>query len=142
MRSVIVHLTNVDIGEVKSFLNKNYPMQSSPWIKYKEEDPVLYIEIYDNFEKETQQEEIKKVCNRLGDNITVSVIADISGKFNGTSEINDFVNILLSKFEGVAQDDYTNYFWKLNEIQNGIKIEEHHFFDCKGWYEQNQLDKH
>lgn len=65
-------------------------------------------------------------------------MVDISGKIPGDAEVLKIVNFILAKFEAVAQDDYTDHCWNLDEIRSGEKKDNHPFFDYDGWYEDRR----
>lgn len=54
---------------------------------------------------------------------------DISGRHDGTVEIKQLLHELLSQINGFAMDDFTEYFWTLEEIENGTLVEGRAFFD-------------
>jgi hypothetical protein len=67
--------------------------------------------------------------------------ADVSGRHPSDEQVREFVSTLLSDFEGLAQDDFTEGFWTLDEIRSesrkpaasGIlgRQEGHSFFDYR-----------
>ena len=66
------------------------------------------------------------------------VVADVSGQVDGTAEVKSLIEALLGAFSGVAQDDYTEHCWTLEEIRRGDSFEGHPFFDTNGWYEDDK----
>lgn len=66
---------------------------------------------------ETEPERIAALKKELGCE-PVSVSADVSGRHPGDQQVRDLVSKLLSEFGGVAEDEYTEGFWTLNEIQS------------------------
>jgi hypothetical protein len=69
----------------------------------------------------------------LGEQPTHVVQIDVSGRHEGDKEVQKCIHVLLSRFSGVVQDEFTDHFWTLQEIQSGTQIEGHLFFDYKGW---------
>jgi len=57
---------------------------------------------------------------------------DISGRFDGTAEVLDFVKAFLKEIPAFTLDDYTDHFWTHEEIVNHSKFEDHPFFDYNG----------
>ncbi len=68
----------------------------------------------------------------------VSLVADVSGRHSGEAEVLYFVRACLSKFTAVAQDEYTNHAWTLQEIQTGYRHLGHAYFDYLGWPEETK----
>jgi hypothetical protein len=66
----------------------------------------------------------------------VSLDIAISGRVDGKKEVFEFVKYFLSRFPGIAMDDYTDHEWSLSEITDEVKIQGHSFFDYQGWYEE------
>ncbi len=133
MRSVFVHLEDASEREVQTLLDNLYPGQRHPWIAALNGDPCLYIEILDPT-KYAGWSEIAEVFG--GRSFSVSVGADVSGRHPGDWEVREFVTILLRRFKGGAQDDYTDNFWSLDEILAGELKEGHPFFDYAGWHQE------
>jgi hypothetical protein len=73
----------------------------------------MFIEFY--------PEDIVSLSEELGGTPTISVSADVSGRHAGDEQVREFVSKLLSKFDGVAQDEYTEGFWTLTDIQANRK---------------------
>ena len=63
----------------------------------------------------------------------VSVAADVSGRHGGDEEVHLFVCALFGAFSGVAQDDYSEHFWSLEEIQQNTTVQGLRFFDYTGY---------
>jgi len=119
MRTVFVHLRNAAEDQVEDFLGRAYPLQEGPpWICAVEGDPCLYIQMYRELAREAAREELAGLRKSLGDGPTVSVIAEVSGRHAGDLQVRDFVSKLLSEFEGLAKDDYTEGFWTIDEIHS------------------------
>src|SRR5262249_25621491 len=66
---------------------------------------------------------------------SVTITADVSGRHPGDAEVRALLRTVLGVFDGVAQDDYTEHFWTLEEVLSGVNVEGHPFFDYRGWYE-------
>ncbi len=150
MRSVIVYLADVKLDVLTMSLSQRYPRQANPWIAVDQKgDPVLYINITE-FEKwnmglgegwssdEEGLREEQELAARLGSKPAYVVSVDISGRHPGDNEVRTFITNLLPQFMGVVQDEYTRHFWSLTEIQKGMLVKGHPFFDYQGWYEENQ----
>ena len=118
MRTVFVHLRNATMDQVEEFLDRTYPSpKGSGWIYSIDGDPCLYIDFYRDLNSEAEPEEIVNLVTALGGHPTVSVGADVSGRHPGDLEVGEFVRRFLTEFEGVAQDDFTEGFWTLDDIQ-------------------------
>ncbi|EGF92699.1 hypothetical protein ABI_11360 [Asticcacaulis biprosthecium C19] len=133
MRSVIVHLIETTEAEVSAFLETRYPTQAGPpWVALSNNEQCLYINFYTHLLEEAGPDELSELERRLGLMPSISVIADISGRHSGDLEVEAFITVMLTKFSGVAGDDYTARFWTLDEIisagdvQNGQR-----FFDYR-----------
>ena len=118
MRTIVVHLRSATEDQVEGFLKRTYPMQDGPpWISAIDGDACLYIEIYRDLASEADPQEVASLRKALGDEPTVSVMANVSGRHPGGPEVRDFVSRLLSEFEGLLEDDFTEGYWTLAEIQ-------------------------
>jgi len=142
MRTVLVHLRNTTEEQVVNFLKRTYTYQAGPpWICDVGGDACLYINIYRDMELESEPESIANLCNELRCRPTVSISADVSGRHPGDEQVREFVSILLSQFEGLAQDEFTEGFWTLDEIRSECRKptasglsgrqEGHSFFDYR-----------
>jgi|HubBroStandDraft_6_1064221.scaffolds.fasta_scaffold463028_1 hypothetical protein len=119
MRTVLVHLRSATEEQVKSFLTHTYPRQfGPPWICDVDGDACLYINISRDMALYFEPEELASLLKQLGGALTVSVSADVSGRHPGDEQVRDFVYKLLSQFEGLAEDDYTEGFWTQDDIQS------------------------
>ena len=142
MRSILVHLKNASKSEVIELLNTitSKPNGSTgvDWlIASEKDDPVLYIGFYNDYE-EFEPEDWNNLLAILGNKPSVSIYADISGRHSGTEEVFTFVERVLTKFDGVAQDDYTDHCWTIEEIKQKSEFQNHPFFDYQGWYSEDQ----
>ena len=138
MRSVVIHLVNTDRSAVRTHLTQVaqpekgdrwlYPLGASP--------PALYIEFYEDYEREFEADELLPLKLALGEMPKVSVIADVSGRVLGDAEVRAFVKCLLGVFQGVAQDEYSEHFWTLAEIRSGAANGGRKLFDYEGWHRE------
>jgi hypothetical protein len=135
VRSILVHLREATEAEVATFLARQYPAQPGPpWILERSGDPVLCIDFYGDLNQEFEVEDYFRLLEHLGGDPSVSVIADVSGRHPGDTEVVQFVRTLLQEFAGVAQDEYTSHCWTLEEVLAGHQVQAHPFFDYLGWY--------
>ncbi|GAC1575352.1 MAG: hypothetical protein NVS3B20_25010 [Polyangiales bacterium] len=112
------------------FLARNYRYQQGPpWVADIDGDACLYINLYREASSEREPEEWVQIETVLGTDALVSVIADASGRYEGDQQVRDFARLLLTHFDGVAQDDRTPHLWSLNEIDAGHRVQGHSFFD-------------
>jgi hypothetical protein len=145
MRSITVFLISGILDDPYIYLSQNYPSQANPWVD-NSNDPILYIDItkfneWDNILggtplSEYELQERQDLIAILGRKPTHGVTINVSGRHKGDQEVQKCINALLSRFVGVAQDEYTSHFWTLTEIQSGTRIEGHLFFDYQGWYDE------
>lgn len=132
MRSVALHLRDATYEEVASFLQHLYPMQKGPpWICDIAGDACLYIDVYSNAQEELGPQAWEELVAALGKEPSVSVLANISGRHSGDDQVREFVVKSLARFHGVAQDDYTDHCWTVEEILSGRVVEGHGFFDYR-----------
>ena len=136
MRSVVIHLVNTTRDEVRTRLTQFAQAEHGDRWLYPPEapQPSLYIEFYEDYERELEADELARLKSALGQKPEVTVIADISGRVPGDNEVRAFIECLLSAFRGVAQDEYSHHWWSLAEICSGAKPEGNKFFDYEGWY--------
>jgi hypothetical protein len=68
----------------------------------------------------------------------VEVFADVSGRIPGDTEVRFLAEVLLSRFEGFAFDDFLGYDhgWTLDEIRANVIVNGLGFFDYMGAYRQ------
>src|SRR5882724_6249983 len=117
MRSVWLHLRSASEEQVVNFLKHTYTRQKGPpWICDVRGDACLYIDIDREMELELEPELLAKLRKELKGGPTVSVVADVSGRHSGDKQVREFVSALLSEFEGLAEDEFTDGFWTLDEI--------------------------
>lgn len=62
---------------------------------------------------------------------TVEVHADVSGRVPGDDEVRFLADLILSRFDGVAFDDFVSlaHGWSLDEIRRNVVVEGLRFFD-------------
>lgn len=114
MRSVLVHLWQIDEPAVAAVLDSAYPQQRSPWVRFVNGDACLYIDFY--HDGPIEHVDWDERFRPLGGNPSVSVIADISGRHDGRPEVRELVALLLSRFRGVAENDNSTRFWSREEV--------------------------
>ena len=142
MRSVVIHSVRVTRDAVSARLaqfaqaqkceNWIYPPHSS--------QPSLYVEYYDDYEQEFEQEELQPLISSLGQKPDVTLIANVSGRVPGDAEVRALAECLRGAFQGVAQDEYSRHCWSLAEICSGAKQDGNGFFDYEGWHRSNSVD--
>ena len=142
MRSVTVHLIGVTRDVVGAHLSKIADASGHEWnFPRGSESENVYIRFYDELEVEVEPEDRERLKACLGRLPDVSVIADISGRIPGDTEVRHFVEFMLGKFHGVAWDDYTMHGWTLAEIAAGHQVSGHPFFDYAGWHDESSVQR-
>jgi hypothetical protein len=117
VRTIFLHLREATEEQVASFLTEAFPSQNGPpWILAVGDDPCLYVDFRRNWQAESEPEEIECLRAVLGGGPSVSLSADVSGRHPGDAEVRNFVSQVLSEFDGVAEDEYTEGFWTKAEI--------------------------
>ncbi|RED51647.1 hypothetical protein [Cohnella lupini] len=131
MRSVFVFINSDESESIIKTLDSfcsNY--KNIRWVYTDQKnDPILFI--YFDLQKYLLNE-IERIENNLLAEIIKShqvLQIDISGRHSGGKEVLFVVKELLSRFNGYAMDDYSDYIWHLIEIQNGTKYNKLNFFD-------------
>ena len=121
MRTVICHLAGASPEDVSTVLDASFVRQEGGFwlLRDASGDPLLYIGFYQHIQSEFHPIELERLREAVGDEITVSVQADVSGRHDGAEEVRRFAKTLLSKFRGVATDDNGSRPWTLNEIERG-----------------------
>jgi hypothetical protein len=129
MRSVIVLMNAATKESVASHLDSVYRCQLEllRWVD-DVRDPVLYISFYENLEKEAEPEELARLRQAIGGNVSVGVIADVSGRHDGRVEAMRFALGLLDRFGGIALDDYGAHAWIAEELRRDGPVEGRPFF--------------
>ena len=139
MRSVFIYFREAGVDEVSTWLTSNckYQGENAPWLVLKAEDPVLYINIEDGVEclnkadEHGYADEYKAVVASFGHKPSVVLSVDVSGRHDGTQEVEWLVKNLLALHRGYAQDDYSDHLWTHEELIAGAKFLGHRFFDFK-----------
>ena len=140
MRSVFFHLIDVSRDKVAARLSAiATPTGSARWnFPRGSNSPALYIGFYDDLLMEAEPADLEELTASLGAMPDVSVIGDVSGSVPGDAEVRELAALMLTEFRGIARDDYTSHCWTLSEIQSGVKVKGHTFFDYDGWYRDRQ----
>lgn len=142
MRSVLLHLRNVTRSEVNHLLGQICRLAKGPgWVVEVEGDPHLYIDFYTDGPREFEAEDWAALVRTIGCEPAVSLIVGASGRHPGDEALKEFLSMVLSKFDGFAQDEYTEHCWTLKEIVSGHQEDGHPFFDYLGWYEERRHDQ-
>ncbi len=137
MRSIFIHLAETTREDVAVFLSRMFPGQAQPWLHpVPPKDNALYIDF-----SEPEPEDMPEIFSILGNQPFVSLVANVSGRHPGDQEVAYFIQLCLTAFKGVAQDDYSAHAWTLLEIQEGQQHQGHRFFDYLGWYEEMKANK-
>jgi hypothetical protein len=133
MRSIQVHLISATPEDVRACLSGFGRQQTSEQWLYPSsaKRPSLYIEFFTDFSA-FELEDLAALEQALGSQPEVSVVADVSGRVPGHAEARAFVECLLTRFHGVASDEFSSHWWTLSEIRSGAKVDGHHFFDYEG----------
>lgn len=134
MRSVIVHLaapcTEDDVADV---LGRAYEGDGRrQWVEHVEGDPCLVIEFYRDHLIEYAPEELEQLKSHFAGEMPLSVIANISGRHDGTAQVRRFVQVLLAQLPGVATDEFTDHLWSRAEIEQNAQFDGLAFFDYLG----------
>jgi hypothetical protein len=141
MRSAYVYLKGPKTDALVSFLDSICTKRKdfdATWLVETDNDPVLYIDFYEKkYWDEIEPQDWKELVKKLGAEPELSICVDISGRHPGKDELFSFLELLLTSYEGVVLDDYTEYAWNIKEILDGELIEGHPFFDYIGWYEED-----
>lgn len=133
MRGIIVHFRKACEEEIKKWLNTNFSrrIEYSDWVFPNNANPILWMGIYQDCLTELEPEEYSKLIEALGKEPSTSVAVEISGRVDGTKELNDFVLQILSAFDGLVADDYSEHFWSKQEIEENKFFDGKQFFDFK-----------
>lgn len=135
MRSVFVFISDVDLGEVRSWLDRaatQIGIDSWRWPQVGE--GVLFPGLVNSLD-EFDCEELESARTALEREPSLVVQIDVTGRRPGNSEVNEFLGELMTAFSAVAQDDHTAHSWTLEELRSGAQVQGHGFFDTQGWYE-------
>ncbi|MEW6128620.1 MAG: hypothetical protein AB1757_16395 [Acidobacteriota bacterium] len=102
MRSVFGHLKNAPEEEVIEWLTSFVGMRSADgmWRYPNEKTPVLYIEFYHDYQTEFESEDYQNLLSKLGNKPSITIVADVSGRVPGITEVKLFIIELLKQFDG------------------------------------------
>ena len=130
MRAIDVFLRDTTRDAVAAVLNSVYPGQRDPWVKLVDDDPRLWIrfstEDWPGVDHECWEGPFH---DQFGGEPAVAITADISGRHPGKEQVLEFVSLLLGRFDGMANDDYTDRLWTLAEIVADVRHNGFPFFD-------------
>ena len=128
MRSVFT-FSSVSRDEVRTFLGLELPATGVPVLGIPH---IISVDFYDDWPVD-MPELSELITQRLGAP-PLGVVADISGRVDGSAEATEFCCRFLLRFGGVAMDDYSDHLWTLQELETQTLYRGHHFFDTSGWY--------
>jgi len=84
-------------------------------------NPCLWVDFYRDRLTEFESEELAELSRALGREPETSVVAEVSGRHAGDEPVRHFVTVLLAKFAGLAQDDFTGHYWTSEEVASSYK---------------------
>ncbi|WP_164929082.1 hypothetical protein [Gloeobacter violaceus] len=137
MRSIVIHLADTTREAVRTQLSEIAEYTSGDEWRYphRSSAPVLYIQFYDDYEREVEPGEMNSLASELDQMPSVSIIAHVSGRVPGGAEVRWFTESVLGTFRGLAQDEYSPHYWTVAEIRSQAIAHGHPFFDYEGWHE-------
>ena len=136
MRSVFVFMSDVDLGEVRAWLDRAATQIGiDSWRWPQEGDGVLFPGLVKNLD-DFDCEELESARIALEKEVEVIVQIDVTGRRQGNVEVEEFLGEIMTTFSAVAQDDHTAHSWTLEELRSGAQVQGHGFFDTQGWYEE------
>jgi len=134
MHSIVIYLAGVTRDVVRVQLSEfAETVRDDEWQYPLAKLPVLYIGFYD-YEPEFELGELQPLQLALDEMPDVAVIANVSGRVPGDSEVKLFTECLLGQFRGIACDEHSNHCWTLAEIRSQATALGHPFFDYEGWH--------
>ena len=132
LRTVIAHLWDTTEAVVAATLDATYSKPNGPtWVDYVAGDPCLYIDIYRHGPIEYPAWATR--FDSVGGTPAVSVSADISGRHNGWTQVEEFMGLLLSQFRGLAEDDDSYCLWSLAQLGDGQQAGQWFGGYWRGW---------
>jgi hypothetical protein len=121
MRSIFLHLKKTTSEAVAFALDEICGGRQGTdlrWVYPSAQRTALYLGFYVDYE-EFEPEDWDKLQQTLRQRPDVSIIADVTGRESGQAEVHAIVRLILERFDGVAQDEYTFHWWTLDEIERG-----------------------
>jgi hypothetical protein len=94
-------------------------------------DPYLWIDFYRDGPREFEPEDLACLVKALGAEPSISVVADVSGRHPADDQVRSFITAVRGGFQGLAQDDYTDHDWTVQEVRSGCRVQGHPFFDYR-----------
>jgi hypothetical protein len=139
VRSIEILVFSATCEDIAAELEANgferLPAQASRWNYPPGPSAVLYVSC-DAYRRDVElPEEHAEVLAATGGRVpTTSISADVSGQSPGDAEVLRLVDCVLSKYDGVAFDDYISlaHGWTLDEIQSRAEVDGLRFFDYLG----------
>ena len=134
MRTVTVILKQASLSLVENWLNGFAAHQGDRWFypSSSSSGVVLFINIDQDLRGDWNPETpdaYDQLTSILGEEPTLAVYADVSGRFPGDAEARLFVTSILHQFQGVAVDDYADHWWTVDEVEHNTIVDGLHFFD-------------
>lgn len=115
--------------DMQTFLGISLPAAGVPVLGIPH---IVSVDFYDDGQLE-MPDLVDSIAQYLGAP-SLAVVAHISGRVVGTAGATEFCIQILSRFGGVALDDYSDHFWTFADLQARSLFLGHHFFDTKGWF--------
>jgi hypothetical protein len=92
----------------------------------------LYIDFYRDGNQEFAPAQWAGLASVLGCEPAVSIVADVTGRHPGDDQVRSFAALILGRFKGFAQDDFSDHFWTAQEVLSGHRECGLAFFDYRG----------
>lgn len=122
MRTVVVHLAGPTLLELRAWLDGAVRRNVDQWLVETLGDPVIFLHAGK-----------PGPLDEPGFPSTSKLVMDVSGRHDGREEVIGVLRLLLTRFDGVVADEYTDEIWRLEEILKGARKLGHTFFDTVGW---------
>jgi hypothetical protein len=116
MDSAVLFFEEAVEEDVAEFLNSSYSNSGKNWYSTVDGDPALYIDVLNDPENDMEPGHWLAAVAALGRSPSLCLIAHLSGRHFGSQEPNRFAIHLLTRFPGIALDDYSDLCWTKSDL--------------------------
>ena len=135
MRSVFIHYSDSEQLLVRAWLDERATpgFQQYQWIWPDSERAILWCEDFPD-RSDWEPDDVARL-DIVVPAPSSSLFIRLSGTVPGRQELLRLaIGLLEAVPSSVAEDDYTDHLWTLDELRRGASVEGHPFFDYLGWH--------
>ena len=100
-----------------AFLSGRLPAQSAPWVVSLNGQAAIFLNIVSAEEADLEPTDLRQLKLRLEAEELTALLADVSVRNIGCSELRELMAEVLERFSGLASDDVAAHWWTAEEIR-------------------------